>query len=128
MTTREWIEAYARAWRDRNPEAAVALFTEDAEYRSHTFREPHRGHDGIRAYWAEATGGQAEVDVVMGEPFGAGDRVAVEWWTRMVVDGEPFTLPGCLLLRFAPDGRCAALREYWFLEPGLHEPHDGWGE
>ena len=64
----------------------------------------------------------------MGRPFVDGDRAAVEWWTTMddSDDGE-VTLPGCLLLRFAPDGRCTALREYWHLEPGRHEPHDGWG-
>ena len=64
----------------------------------------------------------------MGTPFVAGDLVAVEWWTTMVDDGVQITLPGCLLLRFAPDGRCRTLREYWNLEPGLHDPHPGWGE
>jgi len=38
------------------------------------------------------------------------------------------TLPGCLLLRFEPDGRCSDLREYWNLEPGLRKPFPGWGE
>jgi len=56
--------------------------------------------------------------------------VAVEWWTTMMedADGGPITLPGCLLLRFAPDGRCEELREYWHLEHGTHEAHPGWGE
>jgi hypothetical protein len=52
----------------------------------------------------------------------------VEWWATMRDEGEEITLPGCLLLRFASDGRCAALREYWHVEPGRHEPHEGWGE
>ena len=64
----------------------------------------------------------------MGRPFVDGDRAAVEWWTTMndADDGE-ITLPGCLLLRFEPDGRCSSLREYWHVEPGHREPHDGWG-
>jgi ketosteroid isomerase-like protein len=127
MELRDWVESYARAWRECDAEAAAALFTEDGTYRSHAFREPHVGHDGVRAYWTEATSTQRDVEVEMGEPFADGDRVAVEFWTRLLNDGEPVTLTGCLLLRFAADGRCAALREYWFVEPGLHRPHDGWG-
>jgi hypothetical protein len=46
----------------------------------------------------------------------------------MVDDGAEITLPGCLLLRFAEDGRCRTLREYWNVEADLREPHPGWGE
>ena len=127
MNRREWLGAYARAWRERNPDAAVALFTKDAVYRSHTFREPHVGSEAIRAYWAGATARQEEVEVEMGEPVIEAERVAVEWWTTMRDGGEDVTLPGCLILRFAADGRCEELREYWFLEPGRRTPHDGWG-
>ena len=128
MNAHEWVEAYARAWREQDADAVVALFTEDAEYRSSPFREPSVGSGGIRDYWTRATSTQEEADVRMGTPVVAGDRVVVEWWATMRDEGEEITLPGCLLLRFAPDGRCASLREYWHVEPGLHEPHPGWGE
>jgi hypothetical protein len=111
-----------------DPEAAVALFTEDASYRSSPFREPpNLGHEGVRAYWTRATTSQEDVEVEMGEPLVDGNVVAVEWWTRMRSEGEEITLVGCLLLRFAPDGRCADLREYWNLEGARIPPHDGWG-
>ena len=128
MNVQEWVDEYGRAWREKDVEAAVALFTEDAEYRSSPFREPNVGSDGVRQYWTRATSSQEDLDVRMGRPIVAGDRAVVEWWTRMRADGEEITLPGCLLLRFAPDGRCAALREYWHVEPGRHAPHSGWGE
>jgi hypothetical protein len=51
----------------------------------------------------------------------------VEWWAIMRDEGAWITLPGCLLLRFAEDGRCEELREYWHVEDGRHEPHSGWG-
>ena len=35
MTVQEWVDAYARAWRDRDPDAAAALFTDDSLYRAH---------------------------------------------------------------------------------------------
>jgi ketosteroid isomerase-like protein len=53
MNPADWIGAYRRAWVGRDPEAAVALFTEDAVYRSSPFRAPSVGSDGIREYWAE---------------------------------------------------------------------------
>lgn len=127
MTVEEWIEEYGRAWREQDANAVVALFTEDAEYRSSPFREPHVGSDGIRAYWERATATQEDADVSTGKPIVDGNVVAVEWWTTMRDEGEEITLPGCLLLRFAPDGRCEALREYWNVEPGRHDPHPGWG-
>jgi uncharacterized protein (TIGR02246 family) len=128
MNVQAWVDEYGRAWRDQDADAAAALFTEDAEYRSSPFREPAVGLDAIRAYWEDVTSAQEDVAVRMGTPFAAGDLVAVEWWATMIEDGEETTIPGCLLLRFAPDGRCTALREYWFQKPGRREPHTGWGE
>ena len=128
MELADWIERYRRAWEERDPEAAAALFTPDASYRSSPFREPpHLGHEGVVVYWAEATSTQEEVVVEMGEPLVDGNHAAVEWWTRMRNGGEEITLVGCLLLRFAPDGRCEDLREYWNFESGLVPPHEGWG-
>lgn len=34
---------------------------------------------------------------------------------------------GCLLLRFAVDGRCQDLWEYWQVQPGRQAPPAGWG-
>jgi SnoaL-like domain len=128
MELADWIEGYARAWRERDPDAAAALFTEGASYRSSPFAEPpNLGHDGVRAYWARVTASQEDVEVEMGEPLVDGSFVAVEWWTRMRSEGEQVTLVGCLLLRMASDGRCEDLREYWNYEPGRLPPHPGWG-
>jgi hypothetical protein len=127
MELTEWITTYGRGWETADEELIASLFTEDASYRSSPFREPFHGHEEIRAYWRRGAGSQRETRVRMGSPIGAGNRVAVEWWATMIDDGEPVTLPGCLLLRFAPDGRCADLCEYWNLEPGRREPFAGWG-
>jgi hypothetical protein len=37
-----WISAYGRAWEDGDDPAVAELFTQDAIYRSHPFREPMR--------------------------------------------------------------------------------------
>jgi hypothetical protein len=106
----------------------LSLFTEGAHYRSSPVQEPYVGHEQIRTYWRRGAGSQRRTQVRMGRPLVDGSRAAVEWWTTMVDDGEEVTLPGCLLLRFEPDGRCSDLREYWNLETGLRKPFPGWGE
>ena len=128
MNARDWIAAYGRAWVGRDPEAAVALFTEDAVYRSSPFREPHVGATGVRDYWTRATSTQEELDLRFGQPVVEGRKVVVEWWAIMRDEGAWITLPGCLLLRFAEDGRCEELREYWHVDDGKHEPPAGWGQ
>jgi ketosteroid isomerase-like protein len=130
LDVENWAARYARAWEEGDENAVAALFTEDASYRSQIFREPHVGLDEIRAYWRRGAGtSKTDVRVRMGRPFVDGNRAAVEWWATFddVEDGQ-ITLPGCLLLRFAEDGRCADLREYWEVAPGRQEPPPGWGE
>lgn len=142
MTSRsvqKWLDSYGEAWRSRDADAAAALFTEDSIYRSHPFRTAHRGKDGVRAYWTKATEDQRGLDLRFGTPVVEGNRVAVEWWAvmRTVSPGERTaspgegnsvgTLPGCLFLLFAPDGRCRELREYWHWKDEEVPPPEGWG-
>ena len=125
----EWLRAYAAAWASRDAGAAAGLFTPDAIYRSSPFREPSVGTEGVRAYWERATRDQRNLSLRLGEPVIEGNRVAVEWWAIMDVgEGTTGTLPGCLVLLFANDGRCRELREYWHWEEKRMEPPPGWGE
>jgi ketosteroid isomerase-like protein len=127
VDVREWLDRYARAWREKDADAAAALFTEDGVYRSHPLREPHVGREGVRAYWTRATSTQEDLDLRLGEPVVEGSRAAVEWWATMRDGEEEITLPGILMLRFAADGRCEELRETWHFEPGRTGPPPGWG-
>lgn len=127
MNVERWLERYGAAWRERDPEAVLKVFTEDAVYRSHPFRDPHVGHREIRSYWERAVGGQAELDLRFGRPIVADDRAAVEWWATYLDEGEEETLSGVLYLRFAADGRCCELREAWVTQPGRRAAYDGWG-
>jgi hypothetical protein len=124
----EWARRYARAWEEADAEAAGALFSDDATYRSDPFREPHRGRAAIADYWRDVTASQSNVVVRMGRPVVSGSRAVVEWWTEMDNDGTPVTLPGALILDFDETGQCCALREYFNLEVGSRMPPPaGWG-
>lgn len=74
MDPRAWIEAYFRAWAQRDADAGAAT---------------------------------------------------VEWWATFHDEGEPVTLPGCLVLRFGADGLCEELREYWHVETGTFDAPAG---
>jgi hypothetical protein len=63
----------------------------------------------------------------MGRPIVDGNRVSVEFWTTMNNEGADVTLPGCLLLDFADDGRCRRLHEYYEFAPGRLDPPEEWG-
>ena len=129
MTVHEWVDAYAEAWRTRDAEAAVDLFTDGCSYRAHPLQEARLGSDGVRSYWETVTASQDRVDVRMGSPVSSSDgrRAAVEFWVRMLNGGDEVTLVGILFLRFAEDGRCEELRETWIFEQGDRAPHAGWG-
>lgn len=125
---KEWADSYRIAWEEADSEAVASLFTEDASYRSNIYEEPHLERSGVVEYWTGVTSMQSDVAVRMGEPIVAGDRADVEFWTTMSVENAPVTLAGCLLLRFAEDGLCADLREYWHFIEGTHQPPAGWGK
>ena len=113
----DWLETYRRAWEEKDSAAVADLFTEDGTYRSNIFEEAHQGQDGVFEYWSTVTATQEGARVTMGLPFVDGNRVAVEWWTVMESDGAEITLPGCLLLEFADDGRCRSLPRVLAIRP-----------
>ena len=124
---RAWIDGWKRAWPEKDADAVAALYTEDAVYRSHPFREPHLGREGAREYTRWAFASEEGVEVWFGDPVVSGSRAAVEYWAILREDGKESTLAGTTLLRFAADGRCEEHREYWALEEGRRLPPDGWG-
>lgn len=46
-------EHYFAAWADRDPDAIVALHTEDTQFWTHLGTEPVRGREAVRAAFAE---------------------------------------------------------------------------
>src|SRR6201987_788747 len=50
---RNWLGAYGRAGRERDPQAAAELYAEGGTYQVTPFLEPMRGREAIRDYWIE---------------------------------------------------------------------------
>ena len=122
-TARDWLEGYKMAWESRDPDAAAALFTEDARYRE----QPFEGADGVRNYWADVTATQSDVSFRYGTPIVVGDQTVAEWWVTMKNGGVDVTLAGVFLLRFDDAGLCRDLVEYWHFSEGHIQPYPNWG-
>jgi hypothetical protein len=126
-TVADWLAEYRRAWMERDPDAAAALFTENASYRVQPYEEAHTGRAGVRSYWANATSTQDAVELQYGTPVVEGNRAAVEWWVTLRNEGTEITLAGEFMLRFDENGLCQELREYWHFSEGKLRPPAGWG-
>ena len=121
---KRWAEAYERAWRAGDGEAAAALYAEDCIFRSHPFREL----EDARAYMRRVVPEAEAPEVWFGEPVEQEDRAAIEYWALLVEpNGDESTIAGCHVVHFGADGLVAEARDYWHLESGRREPPPGWG-
>lgn len=127
QTVQTWLEGYRKAWEDRDPEAAAALFTDDAPYREQPYQDPFPGAAGVKQYWTDVTATQSDVSFRYGTPLIVDDRAVVEWWVTMKNGGADITLAGVFLLRFDESGKCSDLNEYWHFGEGQLQPYPGWG-
>jgi hypothetical protein len=119
---RRWAETWERAWPERDTAAIAALYADGNVYRALAFREPTTA----ARYLPDTFESEQEIECRFGEPVVAGDRAAVEWWATWLEDGEPLTMAGATLLRFAADGLVVDHRDYWNETRGRRPPYDGW--
>jgi hypothetical protein len=121
---KHWAEAYERAWRAGDGEAAAELYAQDCVFRSHPFREL----EDARAYMRRVVPEAAAPEVWFGEPVEQDDRAAIEYWALLVEpNGDESTIAGCHVIRFGEDSLVAEARDYWHLEAGHRAPPPEWG-
>jgi uncharacterized protein (TIGR02246 family) len=109
-----WIAGYERAWRTPGTEGLAELFTPDASYLQAPFRDPVVGLAAIAEMWEAERDGPDEVFHMNSEIIAVDGDTAV---VRVDVEyGDPLDeeWADLWLLRFAPDGRCAAFEEWPF--------------
>ena len=109
-----WVAGYERAWRAPGTGALAAIFTPDAIYRTAPYDEPVTGLPAIGRLWEAERDGPDEVFRMESELVAVDRDVAVlrvEVWYGDPVQQEYRDL---WIVRFAPDGRCAAFEEWPF--------------
>jgi hypothetical protein len=109
----EWLDAYGRAWQERDAQAACDLFTDDALYQWGPFGRRLRGRVMVREALAEEFETLAAVDFGY-EVLAAGDRSGiVRWW--MTADEKQ--LEGIFRLAFDETGLCTNFKAWWNAAP-----------
>lgn len=110
----QWIAGYRRAWESNAPADIVALFTEDAEYRTEPYSEPWTGHAEILTEWLSAADEPGETSFEW-TTLVRDDHVSVVEATTVYALGLRYR--NLWVIRLAPDGRASAFTEWWMEEP-----------
>jgi len=117
-TFKSWLEKYAVAWTDRNPQAAADLFAKDGTYQVTPFVEPMRGRSAILDYWVHVA--ETERDIQFGyEVLALTPEAGIaRWWASFLIVPQQLQtkLDGIFVISLDRDGRCKSLREWWHKE------------
>jgi len=99
-----FIAALGRLEAERDADALVALYADDAETGNVNAPEGFKGPDGARKFWTEYRGTFGEMKSEFRNQIDAGDRVALEWITvGTSVDGNPIEYSGVSILEVRDD-------------------------
>jgi|ERR1700730_538209 len=114
-TFKHWLDAYGRAWENRDPRAAAELFAEDGSYQVTPFLEPMRGRPAIFEYWLEVTRTEKEIEFKC-EVLAVTSEFGIARWRASFIRTPPglkTELDGIFLIVLATEGRCSSLQEWW---------------
>ena len=110
-----WLEAYGRAWRERDAQAAASLYTENGTYQVTPFVEPMRGRAAILDYWSNVARTQEKIQFGY-EILAVTDEFGIAHWQAsfVIVPQQLHTkLDGIFLIALDSTGLCISLREWW---------------
>ena len=124
-----WREARIRRWFDmwiqKDASGIEEMFTEDAVYIESWGPEYH-GAARIRHWFDEWNGRGSVLQWDIRQFFHKGDQTVVEWYFRNAMDGgKTEAFDGMSLIRWAPDGRIAFLKEFGCNENRYDPYRDG---
>jgi len=122
----DWIERYERAWRTPGTEILAELFTDDADYSTAPYEQPHRGLRAIGEMWeAERIGPEeafemtSEIVAVEGDTGVA--RVAVDYEKATDKEGrvhrQQKEYRDLWIVRLNDAGLCSHFEEWPFWPP-----------
>lgn len=119
-TFKSWLDAYGKAWETRDPQAAGALFAEDATYAEVPFDEPMKGREAIEQYWAENVRIQEDIRF-RHEILAVSGHVGIARWRASysrLPERRRRELDGILLAAFNVDAQCVRFEEWWHTREG----------
>jgi hypothetical protein len=108
------LARFKAAWERRDPDLAVGLFNEHAEYRTDPFEPPLVGHNAIREYWNEAAAAQANVEFDAERVWVVNRTVLSSWhvaFTRRAT-AERVRYRGFMTLELDDEGLVSRFKEW----------------
>ena len=75
----DFVERYKRAWERKDPDLAMELYRDDAEFRLDPFEEPARGSNEIRAIWNDVAASQDNVEFDAERIWAVGSTILTSW-------------------------------------------------
>ena len=113
-----WLDAYGRAWENRDPQAAVKIFAADATYRETPFDETMRGHKAISKYWAEDTRTQEDIKFSCEILTVSEGRGIAHWKVSFarIPSKAQVKLDGIFVAYFNAENLCTVFEEWWHRE------------
>jgi hypothetical protein len=110
-----WLETLKQAWEERDPQAAVNLFSTDAVYRETPFEEPMRGRQAILEYWSHVPKTQDHVkfDYQMLEV--SEERGIARWQAsfQRIPTKTHVKLDGIMVVQLNAENQCVLFEERW---------------
>ncbi|MCB2200248.1 nuclear transport factor 2 family protein [bacterium] len=110
-----WLQAYGKAWEEKDAEAFVALFSKQAYYHWTPFRTPYVGHEQIAAAFNEAVSTQENITFHFTRLNNDGFPAVAHWRTTLnrIGSEKDVVFDGILTVEFDDeDGLCRVFREW----------------
>jgi len=110
-----WLDAYGRAWENRDPRAAAELYAEDGTYQVTPFLDPMRGHQSILDYWTEVAKTENRISFRY-DVLALSEELGIAHWQATFIRTPPglaTKLDGIFVIRLNAEGKCTSLREWW---------------
>ena len=90
----EFAEAYNKAWADHDPDAIVAMHTEDSVFHQHGLGDPAVGRPAVREAIAAAFGMAPDLAFEIRRSHFAGDHFVMEYEMRGTVGDKMASCEG----------------------------------
>jgi hypothetical protein len=105
---------FKRAWEERDPDAMLELFSDDAEYRIDPFVEPLIGLVAIRAHWNGVVAAQDHIEFDAERVWVSGRTILGSWHVALTerATADRVRIRGFSTLEIDEHGRIARLREW----------------
>lgn len=112
----QWLEAYGKAWEEKDADSFTGLFSPDVLYYWTPFEEPKRGRDGLAQAFHAAVSRQRDIHFTSKILATATEGKGIAHWHcafDRIGTGVRVSLDGIFLMEFGDDDRCSVFREWW---------------